>query len=623
MPDARRTPCRPTDSDNPLSSRRENGLRFCPVLTKAQHILCCAFATLFGLSACAQSPIRQSFGEFLAGGKLGSAVSGGEKCDVLVEWMSRLEREFPDIRKERANVAYLGSSPHNRTNKELELEIRKLYQDEWFTPVFGSAYDVRWPDKHEIAKKNWLPTCSDQSKYQRATQFLQYRNVTGALIFPSPETAAAIAKARRLKQDMPRALAEIRALPRSTDGYWKAHNAVAQWEEEIAYLWPSEGLPFLENLREGLRPLASIALADKITASIAAATDSDGIVRLSQIRKEYSDMFEEAPSDVAVQEKTRLKQGLNDAFSKQLTGELRKLDARGTGLAAVKTETDWYADIKARYINKFEETPAMSDALRRFGLIRRQDLADNAGQLMTLVRQAETPAQLDGLQKEYLLPLDSEFPAGKEIVALIDARRPIVKFETEDKWKFSAREIAMMKAPGVLEVQDEYGPPNTEEIRLALLRAFDRKGAEGSEWVNAHVVKWRLPSPAEILAASGQNPFLPFPNLAIRFATVRFANVEDAKCTKLPGVGYRCRYHVSYQVDTMGTTFRSWEGLFVEDTFVLERYGWESPTSREAIFEAGVMVVGKFAELGQEGARRACRALAGAVRSISMLIACR
>jgi hypothetical protein len=555
-----------------------------------------AFGILF--AGCAQS----SFLHGLTGGAgtLAQARTVEGKCDVIVRWASRFEDEYPDwfeldLPRSKHRRIDIGSALDDHQQR-----FANLYRDEWFVPVFGKSYDqLSLKEKNSISVNSLLP-CNDPKKYQRAARFQRYEVLTRPLVGGALQIKNAVGEARTLQKDMAATLVTVREYPASKDNYWRVEKQREQWEQKIDHFWPSERDPFLQTLEAESRRQLLVALPAMITEGVN-ATDYEGVLALHHFPKDHPGMFDEVPSEVATRERRRMKEGVSDGLARLLKAELQRLDARGTGLPSLKAEGARYVDIDTRYLRIFGQHPSISSALDEFVSLREPDLAANAGTVTTLLRQASTVSQLDIVTKDYVIPpLDGKSAAGQPLVAIIENRRPWMVFEEEERWKFAAHEVSLMEKPGLVAVPRNYGPPDPEEIRLAILRAFVK---EGGELITPYVVKWHMTSVERMLESIGMRSPVAQPRVPIPFGTIRFRHIDPARCQAAPDAGYRCHYQADFKWEVGGVSFPVPDSWFVNDHFVLTDQGWTSPSARDTVARKNIELLGKGFENIQGGGR--------------------
>jgi len=172
---------------------------------------------------------------------------------------------------------------------------------------------------------------------------------------------------------------------------------------------------------------------------------------------------------------------------------------------------------------------------------------------------------------------------------------------------FSAREIALMDESGDVIAPSPPPLPTPEEIRLAYLRAH---AAEFGRMISPDTFEYDVYSP--LLVAIGNST--PASTVKSRILEVRLLSPKDSKPTKddLYVLKFKLREQIkqSFAHDKNGemaklssiftpdAAGRTWSET-IEESFILTRSGWKSPSVQRRIASNDAVIGGKFMGLGK------------------------
>lgn len=546
-------------------------------------MLVCVTLALLAAAGCG-NPYLKHLNKLYAkpGGAVGKAGNLEAKCQVLMDWMGGLEREHPNI----------DTSSWYGTTSEGARYFAVIYQDDLFVPVFGQPYDREWGKKVDWRRQQWTEECWKPEKFAKAKQYDQWRwrreplYVDGGL----PGIREHVERARTLKKDMARELTSVKGQPATLNNYQALRKSYKRWEEAFTTFRPTDRVQFLQELTVQTNRMADAALAEKFANNRSLPPTYDNLVAFAQVARGDDPYLWDHASPAAVQRETaRAQADIRKGLAPLLDEEWKRFQNRGTGLVGVMAGCQSAREFEERFGEKmFPGEVSIAEVKKRIVAVRESDIAANASDLARVVREAGTVKDLDAVSSQYFTEID-EGPKSENLKSLASARRERLYFNENHSWKFAAHEVTLMTTTlGTIDVPKTYGPPDNEEIRLALLRAFVDSGGT---MVSPYVAKW---------------------GIALTTGTMRLADVTKNDCRPRPRDRYVCRYQVAQklELEALGVTTGTLpiiDPWFIEDEFVLTDEGWKSPTAVGKIRQKGAdLVATQMENLGRAAESMGC-----------------
>ncbi|BFU89955.1 MAG: hypothetical protein NTAFB01_11420 [Nitrospira sp.] len=183
-----------------------------------------------------------------------------------------------------------------------------------------------------------------------------------------------------------------------------------------------------------------------------------------------------------------------------------------------------------------------------------------------LVKAATSLSALELLTSKYLLEEEASGKISRSDAAWFQALRASYAFEKK-KWRHSEKELSLMAVPGLVTVPAQYEAPSGEDVRLAVLRAYE---ANGNSLIDAY-------------QTSPQTHDLPsLPGVSIPMGRLRLEGVKIEECASRP-VGFACVYTVNLSVEnSVASQHATVEYM---DDFALTTRGWQSQSAIDRISE--------------------------------------
>lgn len=493
----------------------------------------------------------------LMSGSYNQALGQRAKCGAFGKWVHQFDEKFPGARHSPEKVAV-------------------LYTDELFVPVFGTPFD-QLTEEQQRDLANSLPKCFDLQFYEGALYAINYyRDFVSPMMTNPPGSSQEISRQeilselRRGQQHkgwVAGAMKEASQLPATTEGYARIEELWAKGEKATADMTAGERKVFQDALYADMRRIALGTVIPRINADVAGATNYEGLAKLQATVDVNRALLHIIPSDIRDQEERRIKQTLSEGVNRLAIQEWAKLDHRGKGPAAVKFEVEWYQDFQRRYLQVFQEDVFQIDWASRFDSLRRKDLREAESTMNDLVTSAKSLGARQTLVTQYLLEEEADGKVQRTDAPWAQQLRTVHAFKAKT-WRYSAQEVSFMATPGGVVVPAQYGAPSGEDIRLALLRAFEANGMPLLDAYQVRIQTLDLPS---------------LPGVGVPLGRLRLGG--DAKiqeCVAEP-VGFTCLYTVSISLEN--AVVSQHETAEFVDEFALTTAGWHSPSAINRIAE--------------------------------------
>lgn len=512
----------------------------------------------------------------------GAIASGRqpESCQAITVWSSRFRQEYP-------------TQDVEHTPLDLQ-QILNLFEDEYFTRFFGKPYD-RMSERERLHTGRQMSDCFISQRYRASFTWetmLERPFTLPAGDFSASQVLAGVAERRRIRQNFQETVAKLSGLPANPDSFDQAIGWDKHGSQTYVILWPSELKAFREAVQDAKRRTAESALVARVTAAIGGASDSGAIAEIERLTAASGELFTFAGPDVAQREQARMAAALQQRLAALMPAEKKKVEAFGSGLAAVEHGAAWYSAFDSTYRRYFAD-PSVADVLARFTERREQDLRAASPQLKSAIASGRNEGDVNAVLARYIVAPDGARQNGAAIVRAAADRRQALALERELA-KFSERERKLMGPNNVVQVPARYSPPTEREIALAALRAFATQG--------------------EILgpdtASTGVAPLQKLFPLTVEVKRVALA---PKSCAASSDGGFECGYriwlHLSAGANTRQIMGNSPQGAMLEglytmvnntepqvktDRFVLTSSGWRSPTLQTQMLNNTLRFWGNF-----------------------------
>jgi hypothetical protein len=297
------------------------------------------------------------------------ARGADERCRVILHWVSRLEREYPKV------------DFYHTPDVEAIPKIINLFTDECFVPVFGKPYEQMGKDDRERIKRMlrecWLdPNFGPQFTWHKG--YLEYpfvleigTNMSHALVAP------AVAFRRLKRNQLIQAMAELKAVPSTSDGFDRILSIqteeTVKKPEDVDLLWPSERSGFEEAVHVAKKRVAEGALTMRLDQTLADVIGYDGMIKLQQVVTANSELFELVPSAVRDRQNAKVGEKIHSELKPLMADERQRIDQLGAGGEALKNGCRWYAAFSQKYLSHFHDSE-VDETLAHFDQRRQMDL---------------------------------------------------------------------------------------------------------------------------------------------------------------------------------------------------------------------------------------------------------
>ncbi len=402
------------------------------------------------------------------GGTFYAAPTPRAKCEALIEWVGRLNSEYPDIDFYRTS-----------NGPALARKMINLFGDADFVPVFGAPFEtIPYQARVDIRTFSDRVCMKDPFVRERFETFRSaaHRTITGGgknnelTSNGYTSTLFAVRKLRKVRN-------EIKILMQSatTGGVTvtSLEKARAELTQHTDLLWPSERQAVMRALDDSFARAAS-AQADQIVRKVLSQTDAAKAVHAADsailefrstfrkvlpqrdidaaikrltthragavkaIQEPAFDAIRAVPSDMAGLQMLQDQSGkvpqtfsvLNakerETYSTLVDTELRKrlnrlIEARVAdmpmgplGLPGLEAQVEWSKTFKADFAAHAAQ-PQVKQALERLQSARAQLLEDSLGQFETDLASASSDADKDTVLAKYLSRLeDANLPIALE-----------------------------------------------------------------------------------------------------------------------------------------------------------------------------------------------------------------
>lgn len=412
--------------------------------------------------------------------------------EKLVDWTSRLRKEFPDLDVMRISYG------------KLEQFLVRLFDDELFSAYFGKPFD-----------KLSIGELVDVVRLLREARRSRDRNIRDLGVFENmftpmggtgraPQTTMWVNARRILGHWRDDHLQAIERMEPANDVLERLEKiAEAVRKTDAAFFWPSDA-PRLESAIAAAKNRKVLPRLESEVAAMEAEAPSLALLqKLSQWSGSQAKNLQavSGPEATALQERVQTK--LRATIIALMPEEIAKLDRLGNGIKALENGLRWRNDFSATF-GKRPDSPEYRQALERFSELRRRHLdeakPEMLSQIETLARQAtdEISESADEarivllraisqrIKDWFALPEDHKHPVAQEVVEKANrlTHRVANQLPPRKRGQAAARRIA---AANEAERSPKYG-------RAKISRGALQLGVNGQADNDPHF-RWLLPAP--------------------------------------------------------------------------------------------------------------------------------
>jgi TPR repeat protein len=281
---------------------------------------------------------------------LGKTKKLDDKCELLLDWLGRVDEEYPQTATQRALL------PERAIG---------VYRDDDFVQVFGRPYDQTTTEWRAEQHKKVIGKCQGLAQVGRswssqtlgpkrrlgmttyASQFEPYRGLlTGGFLsepgaFSPPAIEAAVKQARLAKLAMDRALAEAAAMPPTLAGFRDLGARLGSARSQLTVLWPSEQ-QHLANAISGRRSEIAGRLTDEWVREIGGfGSTLEQLRRLGSERRQRTDVVAAADGGRRAAEDVVYTAKVDAILVTLVEQRLSEASAAPGSLAGTRTLMDW------------------------------------------------------------------------------------------------------------------------------------------------------------------------------------------------------------------------------------------------------------------------------------------
>jgi len=175
------------------------------------------------------------------GGSIGTAWTVDGKCQILLDWASQLQKEYPkmDLR-------------HTVLGKIYRSGAANLFRDKYFVPVFGIPLDQMSKIHRNNIERSIFRTCQRDKEFSQPMSNYYYvisRPMTREIgSFSYTEVTSIIAEQRQTEKWVDQTLAGIKNLPSTEESFSQIADGINIGPTKMAKFWPSEVKNFISEL---------------------------------------------------------------------------------------------------------------------------------------------------------------------------------------------------------------------------------------------------------------------------------------------------------------------------------------------------------------------------------------
>lgn len=320
---------------------------------------------------------QQSFSSKNVAGTWNTATTVESKCQALFDWVSLLEREYPETYKQKTTGA-LSKWPVS--------QYANLFRDKYFIPVFGVPYPQMADPERSVLLDTMERHEKGQCYFEYKDKFRPYFNLfvptfapIQALTRESAQLSSQLNQINAEEDRITRGLAKVAQLPVTEGSLNQLLNelnlengrsrgrgdAILQWKPQ--FVWPSEQAVFQETVRQKVNAIAlhlldqTVAEANELSPSLTSARvmAKDLIPKAARYGQALVNSHE------AQSRQATLDKRADEMLKKLLDEELKRLASVPNTWAGLEQSQKWYSEFQQTF-GEFEALPAMKNASGEF-----------------------------------------------------------------------------------------------------------------------------------------------------------------------------------------------------------------------------------------------------------------
>ena len=319
-----------------------------------------------------------------------------EQCRALVNWMSILDREYPQVNFRATALDILARKAAN------------LFRDEYFQPFYGKPIaqtsDNERLQYHRTVFRGCGPnhlTEQELATFQKFRILVERPFLYGSATFPYQQFARDLAQYQTLARWRDEALQGLNALPATLEGFDTLETYRQKGEKDLENLFPGEKRQFLQAIAERRKALAP-ALAEQLIQSAGAVpAGTDGAKAIAASRAKCQRYLSEADPAVKRRVEARLDELTSAALRQPLARQKAKLAALPAGIDGALAVLTWRREFDIEFAG-VAGTAEIQALQGEAAAKRRQCLGQGIAEFKTLAAEYPKPGGA-GLKADDLL----------------------------------------------------------------------------------------------------------------------------------------------------------------------------------------------------------------------------
>jgi hypothetical protein len=364
---------------------------------------------------------------------LSSARSTSNKCEVLLNWMSRLEVEYPTI-------------DMNRIAADQGLVYgANLFLDDYFLVAFDKPFDrMSAGERKRRVSAQLSNNCMRIWSQDGRRNAHAYGFILSRAFAQSWPQFLSMVDARRVSYTwMERILAAVESFPDDVKSYEQIDTYLAKGKSELANLWPSEQARFVEKLENRQTDMAGVMLQSwvaEIDARAPTLENASVILRQLGEREKY---FSLVDADQAATIKVTANTRINAILEPHIERELVALDTWPLSLQGAAASSAWYQRFQQAF-SQYSGAGAVRSAESRFHAKRAAILNASrdefAAQINALPLTADAGRRASAaLNETFSLPSDRSLPVYRYCQGIVADKLGLI-----ENAKFDAQVAAIL-----------------------------------------------------------------------------------------------------------------------------------------------------------------------------------
>ncbi|MEQ8844456.1 MAG: hypothetical protein RIB58_06340 [Phycisphaerales bacterium] len=520
-----------------------------------------------------------------AGRQVMTLFSGAPSEDQLRNWFARVVEEYPgtSVRRGIGGVA-------SRERADL-----MLFDDDWFAEHFGATYDALSANQRFAIERRLSGMGRSREEITFATSRLadrfnddRHRAVR--------EVMMAVLARRAIGQWLTTAGLRLERWPASEDTFDQLAAMGAAIERRTPILWPSERAAAAAPVERAATRLAAPVLRASLERLTAASPSEAAIGALNDWPAAHADvLFKATAAQRDALERDRVA-AIDAMLEPLLASEPARLAALGEGAQAVEAGSAWYRGLVDRLGPAVHRPPVrtMVDGLRA---TRDAQLDEATPALAASLAGLSDAASIDQrLEAILVVPGDRRTQAAERLQAAARQRKAELDREAFLAM-FSPSERPLIRADGSVAVPARHGPPDAQDIRVAILREF---ASIGGSRLSPERTRYTF-FPLDIMGS---------------YYLIEVRSVEVLNTARLDDGSWAADYTVSLHVSIDGSSIdrlldgsiqgRMMDAMLreintapptrLQSVFRLTPSGWRSPTWRDVALEGMANVLERATE---------------------------